>query len=748
MDSRVFSAYNLARGVLLNSRLTMADSGNQPLKLLDIVVSGMGMDPTTGLWLTPLHGIPAVPRVFPFDLICLDKDYRVVQTAEMGPGIEFPAIHSEIASALVLPSDTLRSTKTASGDRLIVCMATELEALLTSTYTVSGQSKIPEPLAPTPGVVLHSSEDSRNATVMEFTREKPAAAAGPRIVPDFENSIHTAVAKTADNPPVSEVDVAFTERVLPPLPSASHAQDAVAVSRHPGQFSPGPSMDVREAVFDFVRHIPATIVEHHIDPEDLFSNWVVSTAPVQASQLERPPSPAAVPVPKPVSSPRNGKPNGSKATAPNRSTEPAELPPTAAQEIAPSAVQPKSRAVSAASDKPGSKSKQNSQEKPKAAAVSRLAIPQLPPANTFTAVPYGMWQVSMPTAVAPLATSGRPASPAAPLVRSTGNKSVEAKSGPAASHLAKLAPAPEKQSFSAPQGETEPAARPSVQDAESQTRTQDGSVRTSGNLPPKETASAPKPVMGAQDAPEKHTPGDFVASLQEKLQRVQQGKPDHTVPGPDELPEKSSVATLPSATLVNKQSVSISAPVQPLVPVSHPTTSSKFLSQDTTSSSSEPPKRRASVTSNPAPQLRPEKAEKAKVELYASSFRTRFKQWLNPMATPSDRRRNGRRYVPGMVAHYFTGGAPKPHEVADISMTGMYLLTEDRWMPGTMIQMTLQKPCARGERKQSINVLSRIVRRGSDGVAAEFVMAETLSRVSHDIQPSQATDKFALARFL
>ena len=33
----------------------MADSGNQPLKLLDIVVSGMGMDPTTGLWLTPLH---------------------------------------------------------------------------------------------------------------------------------------------------------------------------------------------------------------------------------------------------------------------------------------------------------------------------------------------------------------------------------------------------------------------------------------------------------------------------------------------------------------------------------------------------------------------------------------------------------------------------------------------------------------------------------------------------------------------
>jgi hypothetical protein len=132
------------------------------------------------------------------------------------------------------------------------------------------------------------------------------------------------------------------------------------------------------------------------------------------------------------------------------------------------------------------------------------------------------------------------------------------------------------------------------------------------------------------------------------------------------------------------------------------------------------------------------------------SLGERFRRWLNP-ATPavaSDRRRAHRRYVPGMVAHYYTGGAPKPHEVADISMTGFYLLTEERWMPQTMIQMTLQKPCAKGERKQSITVLSRIVRRGSDGVAAEFVMPEGLDPMSHDIQPSQATDRFSLARFL
>ena len=131
------------------------------------------------------------------------------------------------------------------------------------------------------------------------------------------------------------------------------------------------------------------------------------------------------------------------------------------------------------------------------------------------------------------------------------------------------------------------------------------------------------------------------------------------------------------------------------------------------------------------------------------SLGMRFKRWLNPVApTNSDRRKAYRRYVPGMVAHYYTGGAPKPHDVADISMTGIYLLTDDRWMPETMIQMTLQKPCAKGERKQSITVLAKIVRRGSDGVAAQFVTPETLDRNSHDVQPTQTTDRFALARFI
>jgi hypothetical protein len=123
--------------------------------------------------------------------------------------------------------------------------------------------------------------------------------------------------------------------------------------------------------------------------------------------------------------------------------------------------------------------------------------------------------------------------------------------------------------------------------------------------------------------------------------------------------------------------------------------------------------------------------------------------WLNPEALHRDRRRAVRRTVPGLVAFYFTGGAPQPYNVADISATGFYLVTRDQWMPETMIQMTLQKPVADGkQRRESLTVLTRIVRRGQDGIGAEFVMPETLDPHSRDIKPGRATDRMALARFL
>ena len=91
---------------------------------------------------------------------------------------------------------------------------------------------------------------------------------------------------------------------------------------------------------------------------------------------------------------------------------------------------------------------------------------------------------------------------------------------------------------------------------------------------------------------------------------------------------------------------------------------------------------------------------------------------------PLDRRRSSRVKQPGLVAYYFTGGPPRAHRLGDISVTGFYMHTEERWMPGTIIRMTLQLVDTKGEDPtDTITVHSRVVRWGHDGEGFEFVLA-------------------------
>jgi hypothetical protein len=117
-----------------------------------------------------------------------------------------------------------------------------------------------------------------------------------------------------------------------------------------------------------------------------------------------------------------------------------------------------------------------------------------------------------------------------------------------------------------------------------------------------------------------------------------------------------------------------------------------------------------------------------------SSVDMQFVRWLYPElyfsrrppagSGPVDRRIANRIHKPGLVAYYFTGGPPRAHKLSDISVTGFYMHTEDRWMPGTIIRMTLQLTESSGdEPTDTITVNSRVVRWGPDGEGFEFVLA-------------------------
>lgn len=139
--------------------------------------------------------------------------------------------------------------------------------------------------------------------------------------------------------------------------------------------------------------------------------------------------------------------------------------------------------------------------------------------------------------------------------------------------------------------------------------------------------------------------------------------------------------------------------------------------------------------------------EKENAELEAlknAGWFTRFLRWLS-----TDRRASKRHPLPGLVAYYWTGGAPEAFHIADISGVGLYLLTDERWFPGTMILMTLQRTNTDGEGPDDyIAVQTRVARWGSDGLGLSFVPSNAVDLNTGQPLPEMGVGKKALHRFI
>ena len=98
-----------------------------------------------------------------------------------------------------------------------------------------------------------------------------------------------------------------------------------------------------------------------------------------------------------------------------------------------------------------------------------------------------------------------------------------------------------------------------------------------------------------------------------------------------------------------------------------------------------------------------------------------LQRWLNP--DPPEPRKAARAALPGLTAYFWDGGVPKAHDIRDISATGMYVVTDERWYPGTLVQMTLKKIGSNGVKVEAtICVMARSNRWGNDGVGVGFVV--------------------------
>jgi len=88
-----------------------------------------------------------------------------------------------------------------------------------------------------------------------------------------------------------------------------------------------------------------------------------------------------------------------------------------------------------------------------------------------------------------------------------------------------------------------------------------------------------------------------------------------------------------------------------------------------------------------------------------------------------EKRRAPRIVNPGLVGHYYNGGAPRAHEIRSLSLSGFFMKTQEKWLPGTIVRVTLQKPSENGDDPDiSVTVSCRVVNVSAEGTGFEFVL--------------------------
>ena len=100
------------------------------------------------------------------------------------------------------------------------------------------------------------------------------------------------------------------------------------------------------------------------------------------------------------------------------------------------------------------------------------------------------------------------------------------------------------------------------------------------------------------------------------------------------------------------------------------------------------------------------------------------KNWVSQQSA-KDRRSAPRNRWPHLEAFDTEGNSVVAHAVRDISTTGIYLITDERWPLGTRVRMSLQRTNGFDDASMiPTTVELRVSRWGADGVGLEFVTAD------------------------
>ena len=125
MEKLTYCVYNQTRECFLCLGVTPADTMFSRLKGL---IGKLKLKLDEGLWVVPSQGIHTLGVLFPLDLIYLDESQKVIHAIEHFPRFRIAPLRIQAASVLELPTHTIYSSQTQTGDQLIICAVDEIES--------------------------------------------------------------------------------------------------------------------------------------------------------------------------------------------------------------------------------------------------------------------------------------------------------------------------------------------------------------------------------------------------------------------------------------------------------------------------------------------------------------------------------------------------------------------------------------------------------------------------------------------
>jgi len=117
MDMQTVRVLNATKGTVLGDSVAVADTS---LRRMAGLLGRTGLEPGTGMLITPSQAVHTVGMRFPIDIVFVDRNGRVVHTQSALPPNRVTGLHWRARCVLELPSGAIAQTGTVVGDELLI----------------------------------------------------------------------------------------------------------------------------------------------------------------------------------------------------------------------------------------------------------------------------------------------------------------------------------------------------------------------------------------------------------------------------------------------------------------------------------------------------------------------------------------------------------------------------------------------------------------------------------------------------